>query len=91
MPAGELGMSELSATVGGLHRTEELRLQPVRVMGVQIVVGLGQAGERKPELVSRLGQRVARWRLASDAEYAIRLLSRSPGRRRRRARPSLAP
>ena len=71
MALGELGVGKLRATVGDLHRTEELLLQSVGVPGVQILVGLGQARERKPEFVRRLGQRVEQLLPASDAEYAI--------------------
>jgi hypothetical protein len=69
---GELGVGYLRASVGGLHRTEELCLQPVGVVGVQLVVGLGQAGERNPSSSVASASVSSSCCLASDAEYAIR-------------------
>ena len=51
---GEIGVRALRAPVCHLHRPEALRFEPVAVVLVQPLVGLGEARAGEPELVCRL-------------------------------------
>ena len=52
--AGELGVRALGAAECHLHRPEALGLEPVAVVLVQLLIGLGETGSSEPEVVRRL-------------------------------------
>jgi hypothetical protein len=70
---GEIGVPALRAPVCHLHRPEALRFEPVAVVLVQPLVGLGEARAGEPELVAACATVSSSSRLASEVVYAIEL------------------
>ena len=55
---GELGVRAPGAAVGALNRAEEVLLEALARVLVELLVGLGQCGERHAELVRSDGEGV---------------------------------
>src|SRR5687767_5756249 len=79
MAVGELRVRALGSTVGGLHRSEEVLLEPVRVVLVELLVRRSEFRQPKPDLIDRKCQGVEQF-LPCFRARVRHVAETSPGR-----------